>query len=116
MNITLTQAQEPTVETYIVGSTSRVGNRRTLLVAAGMLPLGSVGGSTTGGVRTDDQSCFCLSELGKHIGDLAWNTFLIGTGVSAFTTGDIWVIPSILAPLWVSPATCRRLFVTAIGS
>jgi len=75
MNITLTQAQEPTVETYIVGSTSRVGNRRTLLVAAGMLPLGSVGGSTTGGVRTDDQSCFCLSEPWKHIGDLAWNTF-----------------------------------------
>src|ERR1700747_233540 len=69
----------------------------------------SVGGSASGGGRAHDQSCFCLSELRKHIRDLAWNTFLIGTGVSAFTTGDMWVIPSILVLLWVSPSTCRRL-------
>jgi hypothetical protein len=75
----------------------------------------SVVGSTTGGIRAYDQSGSCLWALWPHIRDLVWTTLLIGSGVSAFTTGDMWVIPSILVLLCVSPTTFRRLFGAVIG-
>ena len=46
-----------------------------------------------------DQSSFCLSDVWLRIRDMTWTTLLIGTVFSAFTTGDLWVIPSILALL-----------------
>jgi hypothetical protein len=56
-------------------------------------------GSTTIGMRVHDQSCFGLAERWLHIRDLARTTLLIGAGVSAFTTGDLWVLPSIMVLL-----------------
>jgi hypothetical protein len=53
-------------------------------------------GSTISGSRVHDQWCFGLSGLPPHIRDLARATLLIGTGVSPFATGDLWVLPSIL--------------------
>jgi hypothetical protein len=74
-----------------------------------------VGGRTASGIKAHDPSCVRLSPLWQHIKDLIWTTLLIGTGVSAFTTGDMWVIPSILLLLWVSATTFRRLLVAVIG-
>ena len=74
-----------------------------------------VGGRTASGIRAHDPSCVRLSPLWQQIKDLIWTTLLIGTGVSAFTTGDMWVIPSILMLLWVSATTFRRLLVAVIG-
>jgi hypothetical protein len=56
-------------------------------------------GSTIIWMRVDDQSRCGLSRQWLHIRDLAWTTLLIGTGVSAFTTGDLWVLPSIVVLL-----------------
>jgi hypothetical protein len=53
------------------------------------------------GFRNDDQSCSYLSKLRLYIGGLARIALLIGTGVSAFTTGDMGVPPSILVLLCV---------------
>jgi len=58
----------------------------------------SPGRATT---RADDQSRFCPLRLRLYIRELAWITSLIGAGVSAFTTGDMWVLPSILVLLCV---------------
>src|SRR3954471_12326187 len=66
-------------------------------------------GNTSRGIRAPDQSCFYLSRLWLQIRDLVWTTSLIGTGVSAFTTGDMWVITSLLVLLRVSSTTCRRI-------
>ena len=66
-------------------------------------------GNRSRGIRAPDQSCFYLSRLWLCIRDLVWTTTLIGTGVSAFTTGDIWVIPSLLVLLRVSSTTFRRI-------
>ena len=74
-----------------------------------------VGGRAVSGIRVHDPSCIRLSSLWQHIKDLIWTTLLVGTGVSAFTTGDMWVIPSILLLLWVSATTFRRLLVAVIG-
>jgi hypothetical protein len=49
--------------------------------------------------QVHDQSCFALSGRWLHIRDLARTTLLIGTGVSALTTGDLWVLPSIMVLL-----------------
>src|ERR1700739_3447068 len=46
-----------------------------------------VGGRTASGIRAHDPSCVRLYPLWQHIKDLIWTTLLIGTGVSAFTTG-----------------------------
>jgi hypothetical protein len=75
-----------------------------------------VGNRTASEIGDEGQSSFCLPGPWLHIRDLVWTTLLIGTGVSAFTTGDLWVIPSILVLLCVSPTTFRQRFVGVIGS
>ena len=61
----------------------------------------SPGGTTTNGLKTDEQLCFRLSKLRLYIRDLGWISLLIGAGLSAFTTGDMWVLPSLLVLLCV---------------
>lgn len=64
------------------------------------------GGSTASGIGANDQSSFCLAGPWLHIRDLVWTTLLIGTGMSAFTTGDMWVT-SLGQPNYL-PAEIRR--------
>jgi hypothetical protein len=74
------------------------------------------GNSMASGIGANDQFGFCLSSPWLHIRDLVWTTLLIGAGVSAFTTGDMWMIPSILVLLCVIPTTFLQRFVTVIGT
>ena len=74
------------------------------------------GNSMASGIGANDQFNFCLSGPWLHIRDLVSTTLLIGTGVSAFTTGNMWAIPPILVLLCVAPTTFRQGFVGVVGT
>jgi len=68
--------------------------------------------------QAHDQPCFNLSRLWLQIRDLVWTTSLIGIGVSAFTTEDMWVIPSLLVLLRqfnYLPANCGGWMARSTG-